>query len=315
MTGHFPLTLYNYTNKTPEILSTECTGPFSAKEVEVTDGNMRLNVEFIPTKAGDFSGDLTIHTNIGDYKVNCKATATAADLGGVIYYEGFEYDFADGWIFSDRNDDDHTWQRISPFIDAFSEFGTKPYEGGDGLKGSDRRWYQTDYFSGTTKEEFLKNAEESWWPYMQFYCEYPSQSISPTDISYDHVAMGIWPDFNGEGYSLGGSVDNPDTFQGVIGLDIPMQTEANEFGVQDVEKTSVVVLIFNKADERIIAADKVSFVDFNKDLSKVESLEAENYYMPKGIYTISGLRLPDNTDLTTLPCGVYIIDGHKRIIR
>lgn len=127
----------------------------------------------------------------------------------------------------------------------------------DGLTGSDNKWWQKNYYSGTSKQQFLTQADESWWEYMQFYCEYPSEKISPTDMTFNHVAMGIYPDYYGAGCPLKSDWSDAESQESEISFEMPMQEEANGFGVQDAQKTSVVVLIFNARTGEIIAADKM----------------------------------------------------------
>lgn len=133
VTGHFPLTLINYTNTEAAIISTECSAPFSTRPIRTEDGNLVFNVEFTPKAPGQYSGEMTLHTTIGDYVVDCSAEAEESSLGGVIYYEGFEYDFEDSWVISDRNADGHIWERMSAYKDDFKELGGLPYEGAESL--------------------------------------------------------------------------------------------------------------------------------------------------------------------------------------
>lgn len=141
----------------------------------------------------------------------------------------------------------------------------------DGLTGNDNKWWQKNYYSGTSKQQFLKDADESWWEYMQFYCEYPSEKISPTDMSFNHVAMGIYPDFYGSGCPLKSDWSDALSEATEINFTMPMQEEQNGFGVQDVNKTSIVVLILNAKTGAIIAADK-------KDASTYEVASVDNLF-------------------------------------
>lgn len=127
----------------------------------------------------------------------------------------------------------------------------------DSLTGSDIKWWQHNYYSGTSKADFLKMADESWWEYMKFYCEYPSELISPTDLRFNHVAMGIYPDFYGDGFRLRSDWTDGEWDESEISFTMPMQEEVNGFGVQNAEYTSIVVLVFNSRTGEIIAADKM----------------------------------------------------------
>ncbi|MDE5877864.1 MAG: choice-of-anchor J domain-containing protein [Muribaculaceae bacterium] len=154
----------------------------------------------------------------------------------------------------------------------------------DNLTGNDLKWWQYNYYSGTTKEKFLREADESWWPYMQFYCEYPAQRISPTDLAFNHVAMGIWPDFNGEGCQLRKDWTDGESDSSEISFIMPMQQEANGFGVQNPTDTSVAVLIIDSRTGTIIAADKLNASSY--ETSSVPTLNA-NSRTPLRTYYIS----------------------------
>jgi len=42
-----------------------------------------------------------------------------------------------------------------------------------------------------------------------------------------------------------------------------------------------------------------------------EELPTEKFVIPNGIYTITGVRFPEQTRLSDLPSGIYIVDGKK----
>lgn len=159
----------------------------------------------------------------------------------------------------------------------------------DNLTGSDIKWWQYDYYSGTTKEQFLSETDESWWPYMQFYCEYPAQRISPTDLAFNHVAMGIYPDFNGYGCPLRSDWTDGEAASSEISFIMPMQKETNGFGVQNPADTSVAVLIIDSRTGAIIAADKL-----NASSYETSSVSTPNAYVRTPLYTyyisIEGIR-------------------------
>lgn len=107
--GHDYITLHNFTNKTPEFLGSECDGPFKAVKVDEADGNLEFMIEFTPEKGGDFASVLTLKTNIGDYTVDCSGKAEMSDLGKAVFYESFESDFYDDWIFTDNSGEGNYW--------------------------------------------------------------------------------------------------------------------------------------------------------------------------------------------------------------
>lgn len=146
----------------------------------------------------------------------------------------------------------------------------------DGLTGTTRQWYQSNYYSKTSKESFVGDDPlmEEWWPYMKFWCEYPSKDVSPTDYQYDHVGMGIYPGFNGDDTLLDSDWSAAQSQSGTISFDMPMQQQANAFGVQDSHKTAVTVVLIRESDGSILAADRVEADRFNQELSGIEDVAA-----------------------------------------
>lgn len=197
----------------------------------------------------------------------------------------------------------------------------------DGLTGTSRQWYQKNYFSGTSKEKFLASETdgEGWWPYMKFWCEYPAEEVSPTDYSFNHIAMGIYPDFNGQEMKSNWISD----FNSNISFDMPKQQEPNGFGVQDTHATAVTVVLLRKSDGSILTASQVKAELFNQDLAGVEQNvcpESQVKISYKGkdliietaeptaidIYTLSGIKVahidaPDGTSTHKRPCGGVLI--------
>lgn len=146
----------------------------------------------------------------------------------------------------------------------------------DSLTGTSRKWYQADYFSGMTEEEFLAQADASWWRYMKFWCEYPAKVVSPTDHSFDHVGMGVYPDFYGDGCRLPDDWSDGKSKSDVISFEMPMQQEYDGFGVQDIDHTAVMVVLLNAGDGSVVAANQVKACDYNRDLTAVNDVTADS---------------------------------------
>ena len=127
--GHLYATLYNFTSKIPTLVSSECDGPFKAVLLGEQDGNLNLMFEFTPEKEGDYSTDVILKTNIGDYTVKCSGKAKISDFGKAIFYESFEYDFADDWIFIDGGGEDNFWKPMKKVPEMFLKNGLSPYDG------------------------------------------------------------------------------------------------------------------------------------------------------------------------------------------
>lgn len=175
----------------------------------------------------------------------------------------------------------------------------------DNLTGTSRKWYQSDYFSGTTEEEFLKNADASWWPYMKFWCEYPDTKVSPTDRAFDHVGMGVYPDFYGDGCKLPEDWSDGKAKSEAITFAMPMQTEYDGFGVQDVNDTAVTIVLLNAGDGSVVAAQQVKAADYNRDLTAVSDIMADSDICA----WIEGEELVVESDEDAI-IEVYATDGH-----
>lgn len=97
------------------------------------DGDLNIMVEFTPEAAGEYSFYLIIKTNLGDFTVACNGFAEESSNGKAIYYESFEYDFINGWIIDDANDEDNKWVLSSNFPELLTIFKVNNYDGNNGL--------------------------------------------------------------------------------------------------------------------------------------------------------------------------------------
>ena len=169
----------------------------------------------------------------------------------------------------------------------------------DDLVGYTREWYQSDYYSGMERPSEM---DDLWWSFASFYYNYPSGSISPVDKRFNHVAMGIYPDYFGNGAVLSSNWTSGEAFSHKISFDMPMQSEENGFGVQNVDKTAVVVMIMDYASGEILAADKVDANDYNKEITYVISHVNEPNEDSLHIYNLNGLEV----DPHNVSPGIYI---------
>ena len=160
-------------------------------------------------------------------------------------------------------------------------------------------WVQRNYYSGMKRPSEMDNL---WWDYASFYYNYPSEWISPTDKPLNHVAMGIYPDFFGNGAVLGSDWRSGEAISHKISFDMPMQTEEKGFGVQNVNKTAVVVMIMDYSSGEILAADKIDANDYNKEIAHVSSFVNESKENSIHLYNLNGLEIvPSNVSP-----GIYI---------
>ena len=157
----------------------------------------------------------------------------------------------------------------------------------DELSGSSYEWMQRNYYSGEKRPSEMDNL---WWDYASVYYNYPSEWVSPVDMKFNHVAMGIYPDFFGNGAVLGSNWKSGENISQNISFEMPMQSEENGFGVQNVNKTAVVVMILDYASGEILTADKVEANDYNKEMAViplVKELNEDSIH----IYNLNGLEV------------------------
>lgn len=128
-TGHMYANLINFTTKKPEIIASECDGPFKAVSVGEQDGNLDVMIEFTPEKEGIYAADLILKTNIGSYTVKCSGKAVDSGLGQPVFYESFEYGIGENWIMVDNGGEGNFWKQVKKVPEIFSNKGMCPYDG------------------------------------------------------------------------------------------------------------------------------------------------------------------------------------------
>ncbi len=179
----------------------------------------------------------------------------------------------------------------------------------DDLSGAatNAAWAQSNYYSGysdATVKQFGvtdSNLEEAR-PYFEVYTKSPKTIYG---CKFDHVAMGAWPDWRGAECPLNNemTIANPESY--AITFDVPMQTATDGFGVQDMTKTAVVVLIFDGKTGEIVTAKKMKYADFTQ-LSGVDSVNASA--------SMSAVRSGDAVSVKAQPgtlVELYTADGRR----
>lgn len=128
----------------------------------------------------------------------------------------------------------------------------------DGVSGSSGKWHQTNYYSGETKAGIEASFGEGAWPYFKKYCEGPAVILS-TEMTYDHVAMGIFNSFGGggEGGTLPAEWIADEEQEFTISFEMPMQTRKNDAGVQNWKNTHMIVLILDNVTGKVLTASKM----------------------------------------------------------
>ncbi len=133
----------------------------------------------------------------------------------------------------------------------------------DGLTGTTIDWCQTNYYSGISEEEIESANGPGSWKYFKRYCELPSL-IPFNQISFDHVAMGIYNSFNGggNGATLPKEWKQDEEQEFTISFDMPLQQVPNEGGVQNWENTHIIVMLLDNMSGQVLNATKIGAKDY-----------------------------------------------------
>ena len=118
--GHQTVGIVSMDGSPVKLVSWESEGPFSVVDLSehFYEGTTPFMVEYHPTKTGKETGKVTLHTNIGDYTVDCQANGIDLNRGERVFYESFEYG-ADNWLFEDFDQDGMSWIQMADLIDNY----------------------------------------------------------------------------------------------------------------------------------------------------------------------------------------------------
>ena len=121
------------------------------------------------------------------------------------------------------------------------------------VRGDNASYNQTNGLSGVSQAAVENTYGEALWPYFRFYAE--QKSIVPyTEMVYNHVARGIWPDYYGELFN--------DPCQAEVGIhktmaiDMPSQ-------VMNPDNTAVVALLLDGDTGYVLSADELDAEHYN----------------------------------------------------
>ena len=167
----------------------------------------------------------------------------------------------------------------------------------NGLKGDTPEWYQTNYYSGSSvKDEVLEPLTKS--------------ESKMTDVTFNHTPVAAFEPFKGIEGSLPATINKDVALTHNYQIDITGNTR-----IQDKEKLSVVALLIDKADGKIVNAAQFKFYqdDESGETAISDAVRQNNpsQTMNDYWYTIDGRRL------TAKPTrqGLYIQGGQKRIVK
>lgn len=141
----------------------------------------------------------------------------------------------------------------------------------DHCKGTTSEWGQQNGYSDSTEESV---GGPDWWPYFESFSDKNSY-IPPHDMEFNHVAWGIFNDYAGLESDISTSWKAYTPQQYYISFDIPLQEEPNGPGVQNIENTSVTVILIDGVTGHVAGADRMEAARYNgKDPSGLKCSDA-----------------------------------------
>lgn len=142
------------------------------------------------------------------------------------------------------------------------------------VQGYDRGYIQTNYFYNATAQQFTSLWSRELLPYIKPYLEGGElgyEMISSALMKYQHVARGIFPNFNGMTVAEEWEADKPRDFK--ISFQIPSN-------VNEINNTEAIILVIDPSNDTIVASDIISADAYNN--SAVDSINNENETTIKG---------------------------------
>lgn len=136
------------------------------------------------------------------------------------------------------------------------------------VKGSESGYMQTNYLSRFTANQLGEAYGAELMPYLQPYSadgEYGTSVIAASKMTYQHVARGIYPDFEGIMTDHVWESDVPKDFS--LSFDIPTN-------VMDINNTEIILIVTDPADNSVVASDILPAKDFS--MSDVNAVNADS---------------------------------------
>lgn len=138
----------------------------------------------------------------------------------------------------------------------------------DHCRGTSGNWGQKNGYAEATVES---TGGPEWWPYFEFYSGKESP-IPAAEMEYNHVAWGIYNDYDGADSNISTSWKAYTPQQYSISFDVPMQEVTNGPGVQNIDNTAVTVILLDGATGHVAGADRMKADEFNgKDPSGISA--------------------------------------------
>lgn len=167
----------------------------------------------------------------------------------------------------------------------------------NGLKGDTPEWYQSNYYSGSSlKDEVLEPLTES--------------NSKMTDVTFNHVPVAAFEPFEGIEGSVPATITKDVALTHNYQIDITGNTR-----IQDKEKLSVVALLIDKTNGKIVNAAQFKFYknDESGETAISDAVRQNNpsQMMDDHWYTLDGRRF----DAQPTKKGMYIHNGKKQVIK
>lgn len=147
------------------------------------------------------------------------------------------------------------------------------------VRGHNAEYRQTNYYADFDEKRALSEHGPEILPYLKPFLkggELGKDPIMPSEITYQHVARGIWPGIGGQSLASQWVSDQPQEFR--LSFTIPSN-------VLDFKNTAVVILIIDESSNAIVASDIMHYSDFTP--SGVGSIAASSgvnaYATPDGV--------------------------------
>ncbi len=127
------------------------------------------------------------------------------------------------------------------------------------VRGDNAEYNQTNGLSGLTQGAVDNTYGPELWPYFKFFAESGSK-IPYTQMVYNHVARGIWPDYYGTLLKDACEAEVP--LKKSVTVEMPAQVDVPEH-------TAMIAMLLDGTTGGVLSADEVEAADYNKDMSGI----------------------------------------------
>lgn len=134
------------------------------------------------------------------------------------------------------------------------------------VRGNNQGWNQANFLSGYSQQAVENTYGSELVPYFIPFIS-GSSTISYTDIAYEHVARGIYPDYNG--VRLEGACEADAERRGSYTLPVDRK-------IINEEHINVVAVLLDADNGQVLSADETAYDRFNLDLTAVDALSADS---------------------------------------